>query len=119
MVAIGLSLTPALAGTRPTGIQTDLAIPLDELHVLAMAVWLSAAWWCSSLRGRCWRIRRRCGCVAAVVHHASGAGRAGGHGHLPVGVRSAASTLRNTDSGRLLIAVIARGAGGRRLCATS
>lgn len=40
LVAIGLALTPGLAGHASTGIQTDLAIPLDALHVLAMAVWL-------------------------------------------------------------------------------
>lgn len=40
LVAIGLSLTPGLAGHAATGIQTDVAIPTDALHVLAMAVWL-------------------------------------------------------------------------------
>ncbi len=40
LVAIGLSLTPGLAGHASTGIQTDVAIPTDALHVLAMSVWL-------------------------------------------------------------------------------
>jgi len=40
LVAIGLSLTPGLSGHASTGIQTDVAIPVDALHVLAMAVWL-------------------------------------------------------------------------------
>lgn len=40
LVAIGLALTPGLAGHASTGIQTGLAIPVDALHVLAMAVWL-------------------------------------------------------------------------------
>jgi len=40
LVAIGLALTPGLSGHASTGIQTDVAIPVDALHVLAMAVWL-------------------------------------------------------------------------------
>ena len=40
LVAIGLALTPGLAGHPSSGIQTGLAIPMDALHVLAMALWL-------------------------------------------------------------------------------
>jgi copper transport protein len=40
LVAVGLALTPGLAGHPSTGIQTGLAIPMDALHVLAMALWL-------------------------------------------------------------------------------
>jgi copper transport protein len=40
LVAVGLALTPGLAGHPATGIQTGLAIPMDALHMLAMALWL-------------------------------------------------------------------------------
>jgi copper transport protein len=40
LVAVGLALTPGLAGHPASGIQTGLAIPMDALHVLAMALWL-------------------------------------------------------------------------------
>ncbi len=39
-LAVGLSLTPGLAGHAGTGIYTGLAIPADAIHVLAMACWL-------------------------------------------------------------------------------
>ena len=39
-LAVGLSLTPGLAGHAGTGEYTGLAIPADAIHVLAMACWL-------------------------------------------------------------------------------
>ena len=40
VLAVGLSLTPGLAGHAGTGIYTGFAIPADAIHVLAMACWL-------------------------------------------------------------------------------
>jgi copper transport protein len=39
-LAVGLSLTPGLAGHAGTGEYTGFAIPADAVHVLAMACWL-------------------------------------------------------------------------------
>jgi len=39
LVSAGLALTPGLAGHASTGIQTGVAIPVDAVHVLAMALW--------------------------------------------------------------------------------
>jgi copper transport protein len=40
VLAVGLALTPGLAGHAGTGDYTGLAIPADAVHVLAMACWL-------------------------------------------------------------------------------
>ncbi len=39
-VGVAIAATPGLAGHAATGTFTQLAIPLDTLHVVAMAVWL-------------------------------------------------------------------------------
>jgi copper transport protein len=40
LIGVGIAATPGLAGHAATGIWTNLAVPLDTLHVLSMALWL-------------------------------------------------------------------------------
>ena len=40
LIGVAIAATPGLAGHAATGIWTNLAVPLDTLHVLSMAVWL-------------------------------------------------------------------------------
>jgi copper transport protein len=39
-IGIGIAATPGLAGHAATGIWTKVAVPLDTVHVLSMALWL-------------------------------------------------------------------------------
>jgi copper transport protein len=40
VLGVTIAATPGLAGHAATGIWTNLAVPLDTVHVLSMAVWL-------------------------------------------------------------------------------
>jgi copper transport protein len=40
LIGVAIAATPGLAGHAATGIWTNLAVPLDTVHVLAMALWL-------------------------------------------------------------------------------
>jgi copper transport protein len=109
LVAIGLALTPGLAGHASTGIQTNLAIPVDALHVLAMAVWLGGlAVLVVALLPRRDTLEMRAvlprwsttalACVVVLI--ASGV-------YQSWRLVGSIDALRNTDSGRLLIAKVA------------
>jgi copper transport protein len=40
LIGVAIAATPGLAGHAATGIWTNLAVPFDTVHVLAMALWL-------------------------------------------------------------------------------
>jgi copper transport protein len=109
LVAIGLALTPGLAGHASTGIQTKVAIPLDALHVLGMAVWLGGlAVLVVALLPRRDTVEMRAvlprwsttalGCVLVLI--ATGI-------YQSWRLVGSINALRDTDSGRLLIAKVA------------